>query len=108
MRTPEQRAKLADEIRHEGRNKGSETKLFCKAMDEKCEEYQQVAALMALDLDLLQTVSKRKDMTLDQLREHIVYTIEKRDEMINNPESRKQRYLSAAMLFSIPVATDSL
>lgn len=74
---------------------------------EKCVEYQQVAGLVCLDLYLLHTVSKRKDITLDELREHIEFTIEKKDDAINNAESRKMRYQSCAMLLNLPRATDT-
>lgn len=72
--------------------------------NEKCIEYQQVAALISLDLDLLHSVSNRQDLTLDDLREHIAYTIEKRDEAVSNAEARKQRYHMTSMLLNLPVA----
>ena len=69
---------------------------------ERCAEYQQVAALISLDLDLLAIVSRRKNITVDELRKHIQFTIEKRDDLVNNAELREQRYRMAEMLLKLP------
>ena len=66
------------------------------------EEYQQIAALVCLDLDTLLEVSTDRDITLEELREQIKLTHSLKEEMIVDSDIREKRFNMAVMLFNLP------
>lgn len=68
---------------------------------EKAVEYMQVAALVCMDLELLQDIAYRSDMTLEDLRQHIDIFVENKDAAINDAAARQGRYAAAAMLLGL-------
>lgn len=66
---------------------------------EKAREYQQVAALVCLDLDVLLEVSQDQGMTVDRLRDHIRSTCKMKDEAISDPAARESRYACTSAIF---------
>lgn len=66
----------------------------------EAEEHRQVAALVCLDIDILGEVAKRKDLTADELRAQIQFTLEKKNKLILDPQERQQRYDGACLLFT--------
>lgn len=71
--------------------------------DDKAIEYQQVAALTCLDIDLLADIAEDKSMTADQLRDQIVHLKELKDKLISDKADRESRYSAACMIFSLTV-----
>lgn len=67
--------------------------------NEKAIEYQQVAALLSLDIDVLCEFLD-SDITVEELKAQIILLKENRDSMIADPEVRKRRYNAAAMIFN--------
>ena len=66
---------------------------------EKAEEYMQVATLLAMDICILHEIAQCRDNTADELIDQIALVKEQRDEAINNPVSRRERYEGASMLY---------
>ena len=65
-------------------------------------EFQQVAALLCLDIDILEECiddSMSKEDILWQVRD----LIDKKNDMINNEESRNSRYSAASMLMRLSI-----
>ncbi len=77
------------------------TAVYPDIPQEKAVEYMQVAGLLCLDLDLLQSIAKQRDMTLEELREHIDLTVEKKDELVSSADVRQNRYSATAMLIGL-------
>lgn len=71
---------------------------------ELAKEYKEVAALVCMDLDLLQMTVKRKDMTIEDIRAQIDLVVEMKNQLISDAEHRESRYNASAFLFSLPVA----
>jgi hypothetical protein len=63
-------------------------------------EYQQVAALVCMDLDTLAVLCDHKDMTADDYRAHIRHVVSAKNELISDAEVRNQRYAAAAFVFN--------
>ena len=66
---------------------------------EKALEYQQVAALACLDIDLLSDICEQEDMTLERLKAQIRLVKGNKDDMISDPRSRNKRYTAATLVF---------
>lgn len=71
-------------------------------LQEKLREYQQVAALLCLDIDLLVDVCEAKNLTADELLRQIHDLQDKKDQLLRSNATREQRYSAAAALFSRP------
>lgn len=65
------------------------------------EEYQQVAALVCLDIDLLAKIAENEDLDAEFLRGSIRLLKEKKDALINDPEVREMRFGSTQLLFNL-------
>lgn len=63
--------------------------------DEKAREYQEVAALVCLDLDALLEIAATPGITARELAEQIRYTHERKEELISSPTARERRYRAA-------------
>lgn len=77
-----------------------EIKIFMLTQ-EKATEYQQVAALVCMDLDMLKILSERSDMTLEELKEHISIIVENKEQLINDSKIRQSRYQAASLVFGL-------
>lgn len=66
----------------------------------KAEEYQQVAALLCLDIDLLAEAID-ENTSREDLLWWLNDLVEKKNDMISNTASRESRYTASAMLFSL-------
>jgi len=69
---------------------------------EKAWEYQQVAGLLCLDIDLLVNVC-RSDMSKEEMLWQIKDLQEKKDEIIRNKDARESRYQAAYFLSNLKV-----
>lgn len=69
--------------------------------DEKALEYQQVAGLLCMDIDVLAEIAEDPDITLEDLLWQIKDLQEKKDDMITNKESRESRYAAVALITSL-------
>ena len=69
---------------------------------EKANEFKEVAALVCMDLDLLNDIASDTSLTADKLRKQIEHTVKQKDEMIADASVRSSRYSAASMLFSLP------
>lgn len=76
----------------------SELPVECR---EKAIEYQQVAGLLCLDIDVLADVCEADGMTAEDMLWHIRDLRSKKDEMIRNKAAREGRYVAAAVLFAV-------
>ena len=65
------------------------------------EQYQQVAALVCLDLDTLLESSRDKYITLVELKEQIKLIHSMKDQMIVDEDLRETRYATACILFNL-------
>lgn len=69
---------------------------------EKALEYMQVAALLALDIDILHDISIQKNgLTLEQLVDQIKHLHKMKEDVINDAKNRKSRYDACCLLFSL-------
>lgn len=68
---------------------------------EKALEYQQVAGLLCMDIDVLVDCCECEGMTTDDMLWQIRDLRDKKDEMIRDKEARESRYAAAAMLFAV-------
>ena len=68
---------------------------------EKAIEYQQVAGLLCLDIDVLVDVCESDGMTAEDMLWQIRDLRDKKDEMIRDKSSRESRYAAAAMLLAV-------
>lgn len=68
---------------------------------EKAYEFQQVAALVCIDVGTLYTLSKRRDATLESLQAHIEMVHENMIKLQTDKEHRDMRYDASCMLFSM-------
>ena len=71
---------------------------------EKAAEYQQIAALVCLDLDVLKDIAEQPNNTADQLVKQILFTWEKKEKLIQDAQHRKSRYEAASLIFSAAAA----
>lgn len=70
---------------------------------EKAKEYQQVAALLSMDLDLLYEIAhEATNPDAKKLIGHIELLHSNKEKMISDKEVRQRRYYAAAMLFRLP------
>lgn len=67
------------------------------------DEYQEVAAIVCMDVDLLATVAENESLDADFLRGSIKLLKEKKDAVINDPKSRSMRYSSMQNVLSVAV-----
>lgn len=56
------------------------------------DEYRQVAALLAWELDMLREVASDSDMSADELREIIRDVVERKDQIVSNREHRERQF----------------
>ena len=68
---------------------------------EKAVEYQQVAGLLCLDIDVLVKVCEADGMTAEEMLWHIRDLRDKKNEMIRDKKVREGRYAAATMLFAV-------
>lgn len=69
----------------------------------KMVEYQQVAALVCRDIDVLvEVIGSHPNMEAKELREHIHYLKKMKDEAINDKKIREMRFNAGVFLASIP------
>jgi Fe-S oxidoreductase len=66
----------------------------------KAIEYQQVAGLLCMDIDILVDVCD-SDMPVEDILWQIRDLRDKKDEMIRDKVARESRYAAAAMLFAV-------
>lgn len=74
--------------------------------DEEFEQfiaYQQVAALVCMDIELLQDIVQNGDHTAEQLRKHIAMIHENMLDAQTNKESRVRRWEAGVLLFNLGV-----
>jgi len=69
---------------------------------EKALEYQQVAALVCEDIEILVDIASNPNKTAEQLRAQIKLLKEQKDKLIADREHREMRYNAACVLYSIP------
>ena len=74
---------------------------------EKAIEYQQVAGLLCMDIDLLVDCCECDGMTKDDMLWQIRDLRDKKDEITVDKEAREGRYTAAAMLFSVAKSSKS-
>ena len=67
---------------------------------EKALEYQQMAALTCIGIDLLADIAETKGITRQELREQIKLLKEDKDTWINNPKERQKRYAAGSFIFN--------
>ena len=61
-------------------------------------EFQQVAALLSLEIDILESLGNDKKITADEYRDHIKLIIQRRNEMVSDKKLRDQRFQAYQML----------
>jgi len=66
-----------------------------------CQEYREVAAVVCMDVDVLDEVARDTTLTVDELRDQIRLVHEQKQEATSKPEVRKSRYAAAAMIFGL-------
>lgn len=66
----------------------------------KAEEYQQVAALLCLDIDLLAEAID-ENTSREDLLWWLNDLVEKKNDMISDAASRESRYVASSMIFSL-------
>ncbi len=71
-------------------------------MTNKVTEYQQVAAILAMDINVLAGAAEFKKDDPEFLLGLINRLKEDKDKLINDPEAREMRYNSMCQIFSIP------
>jgi predicted transcriptional regulator len=71
-------------------------------MTDKILEYQQVAALLSSDIDVLAKVAEKKDWDADQLREFIFRLKKNKDLLISDAKTRNMRYNAFSTISQIP------
>ena len=69
--------------------------------DEYVDEYQQVAAILALDIDTLATVAENDEFDADFLRVMIVRLKRNKDLAISDAKVRESRYNAINMIFNV-------
>lgn len=69
---------------------------------EKAIEYQQVAGLVCMDLDLLNDLANSSD-SLEDLKYHVNFYHARKNVYISDKKEREQQYALTQMLFSLPV-----
>lgn len=65
---------------------------------QQASEYQQVAGLLCMDIDVLVDCCESDGMTAEKMLWHIRDLKQKKDEMISNKKARESRYAAAAFL----------
>ena len=74
---------------------------------EKSFEYQQVAALLAIEIEMKhEMVHHRDDWTKEQLIEVFDELAEEREKVISNQEYRENKWHNMSLLFSLPVSSE--
>lgn len=76
-----------------------EVKKFEVSKD-KYEEATQIATLLTLNINILYYLSKKPNMTVEQLQDQILHLYEDKQEIIKDSEVRKDRFSAAGSLFS--------
>ncbi len=66
---------------------------------EKSEEYQEVAALVCMEIDILFDISQQEGITVEELKEGIIFLHNNKEEIIKDAEKRKMRYNAGCLLF---------
>lgn len=66
----------------------------------KVTEFQQVAAIVCLDLDLLHEMSKEATQ-LEELRDQVQHAFAQMEVAMNDPEVRASRFAAASAIFSL-------
>jgi hypothetical protein len=69
---------------------------------EKAREYQEVAGLLCIDIDMLSDLAAMPDVTYERLRLGIERLKEKKDQVITDAETRERRYAACEALYSLP------
>lgn len=67
---------------------------------EEAEEYQQVAALVCMDLDILLECANCGDMTAEELVAQIRHAHEQKESMTADPKIRQSRYEAASIIWN--------
>jgi len=67
---------------------------------EQAWEYQQVAGLLCLDIDVLVTVCEAKGTTAEEMLWQIRDLRDKKNKIISDKVTRQNRYAAASMLFA--------
>lgn len=73
-------------------------------MSDKASEYQEVAALVCNDLDLLLEVAKDPIISADSLRRQIEFFHAQKEMYINDPKHRCRMYEAACLVFGAAAA----
>lgn len=73
-----------------------------KQSKDKAVEYQQVAGLLCLDIDLMADCCNESDMTKEEILWHVNDLVKKKNLYTTNKEEREKQYTLTAMLFNIP------
>jgi len=66
-------------------------------------EYQQAAAIMSLDIDVIAQIAQSHKNDTEMLYQQIMLLKERKDKVINDPELREMRYGAACAVFSVAV-----
>lgn len=69
---------------------------------EKAIEYQQVAGLVCMDIDLLWDIVNDEDITKEEILLQIKTLVDDKNEIIANKEVRERKWAAANLLFSLP------
>lgn len=64
-------------------------------------EYQQVAALVCMDMDCLKDISEQ-NVSLEELKEHILHYWQLKEDATKDPAARNSRFQAAQALFNLP------
>lgn len=64
------------------------------------QESREVAAIVCLDIEVLNEIASDDDMTLEQLRKQIAWVHAMKEQAIHDPKARHERYQAAAFCFA--------
>jgi len=64
-------------------------------------EYQEVAALLAMDIDILAQVADSREWTAEDLKELIIRLKKNKDLLITDDKHRKMRYNATSQVFNV-------
>lgn len=73
---------------------------------EDVSEFQQVSALLCMDIDLIADICADKELTIEDLRSQILDLKRSKDELIQDGAARLRRYTAAKLLLSCEVTTN--
>lgn len=69
-------------------------------------EYQEVAALLAMDIDILARIVDSDSHDADTLRQYIMQLKQQKDQIITDEKYRKMRYDATSAIMNLPRAPE--